>query len=230
MDKFFHPRRLSVLQRLLAVPYFAVGSLLDPTRGDLVAGLGDITAEESLRRLHNKMILSSSGRHLLQQKPLITSALVSDTNLSTFRENSLGAQYYHYMKEFHFSADERTQVRFLEDPELAYVLTRYRQVHDFWHVLCGLPPSVVGEIALKWFEFQVTGLPVCLLSAVGGPLRLHATEVAVLGSKFIPWALRTGSQCRRDDLLSFPYEDNLHRSVEELRTVFNIEPAPSWKY
>lgn len=38
MEKIFHPHRLSTLQRLAAVPYFAIGALLDPTRGDLVAG------------------------------------------------------------------------------------------------------------------------------------------------------------------------------------------------
>lgn len=228
MDKFFRPQRLSMLQRLAAVPYFSVGAMLDPTRGDLVAGLGDVTAEEALRRLHKKMTASSSGQNLLKHKPLISSDLVSERNISTFREESLGAQYYHYMKEFHFSADERTPVRFLSDPDLAYVLTRYRQVHDFWHVLCDLPPTVVGEIALKWFEYRVTGLPVCLLSAVGGPLRLQPTELVILGSKYVPWALSSGAKCH--DLLSFPYEDNLHRSVSDLRKELNIEPAPSWKY
>lgn len=174
------------------------------------------------------MVQSSSGRYLLQNKPLLTSSLVSDHNISSYHENSLGAQYYHYMKEYHFSADDRTPVRFLADPELAYILTRYRQVHDFWHVLCGLPPSIVGEIALKWFEYQVTGLPVCLLSAIGGPLRLHTTEIIILNTKYIPWARRSGKSCK--DLMSFMYEENLHRSVEEVRIELNVEPAPTWKY
>lgn len=51
----------------------------------------------------------------------------------------------------------RPSVRFIDDPELAYVMTRYRQVHDFWHVLSGLETDVFGEIALKWFEFMQTG-------------------------------------------------------------------------
>jgi ubiquinone biosynthesis protein COQ4 len=72
-------------------------------------------------------------------------------------------------------------VRFVNDEELAYIMLRYRQVHDFWHVLAGLPPSVLAEIALKWFELSVTGLPVCALSSFVGPLRLSAgAEVIVL--------------------------------------------------
>jgi ubiquinone biosynthesis protein Coq4 len=30
------------------------------------------------------------------------------------------------------------QVRFVDDEELAYVMTRYRQIHDFVHCLLGL--------------------------------------------------------------------------------------------
>ena len=50
------------------------------------------------------------------------------------------------------------------DDELAWIMTRYRQVHDMWHVLCGLPPTVLGEVALKWLELVQTRLPVAALS------------------------------------------------------------------
>lgn len=43
--------------------------------------------------------------------------------------------------------------RFINDPELAYVIQRMRQVHDFWHVLFGCHTDVFGEIALKAVEF-----------------------------------------------------------------------------
>lgn len=54
--------------------------------------------------------------------------------------------------------------------------SRYREVHDLWHVLSGLPPTVEGELALKWFELVQTGLPVCALGAVVGPLALPRRE------------------------------------------------------
>lgn len=50
------------------------------------------------------------------------------------------------------------QVRFVDDPELAYVAVRSREVHDFWHVLFDCPTTVTGELALKMLEFvQVSG-------------------------------------------------------------------------
>jgi ubiquinone biosynthesis protein Coq4 len=42
-------------------------------------------------------------------------------------------------------------VRFVDDEELAYVAQRYREIHDFMHVLLGLNSiSVHDEIAVKW--------------------------------------------------------------------------------
>ena len=81
--------------------------------------------------------------------------------------------------------DERPNVRFVCDPDVAYVLLRYRQVHDFWHVLCDLPPTVLGELALKWFEWRQTGLPSCGLSTLSGPLRLNPSEIYLMNTVYI---------------------------------------------
>eukprot|EP00951_Prasinocladus_malaysianus_P042860 scaffold526756_cov36-Prasinocladus_malaysianus.AAC.2 len=43
-------------------------------------------------------------------------------------------------------------VRFVDDPELAYVAARSREVHDFWHVLFDCHTNVLGELALKAVE------------------------------------------------------------------------------
>jgi ubiquinone biosynthesis protein Coq4 len=61
-----------------------------------------------------------------------------------------------------------------------WVVIRYRQVHDFWHVLCGVKPTVLGEIAVKWLEMVQTKLPVATLSAFAGPLRLPPVELREL--------------------------------------------------
>lgn len=31
------------------------------------------------------------------------------------------------------------KVRFVDDPELAYIMQRYREIHDFTHTLLGMP-------------------------------------------------------------------------------------------
>lgn len=52
-----------------------------------------------------------------------------------------------------FDPDDRPPVRFVDDPELAYVARRAREAHDLWHVLFGCPTTVLGELAIKAIEF-----------------------------------------------------------------------------
>ncbi len=60
--------------------------------------------------------------------------------------------------------------RFVDDEELAYVITRCREVHDFWHVLFDCHTNVFGELALKGLEFvqasgvQAGGMPLSLFN------------------------------------------------------------------
>ena len=58
-----------------------------------------------------------------------------------------------------------------------------------WHVLVDLPPTVLGEIALKWLEMLQTGLPMNALSALVGPLRLPLAEKLELMRCYVPWAV-----------------------------------------
>lgn len=68
-------------------------------------------------------------------------------------DGSFGKAYADFMEQRGFQAGDRPPVRFVDDEELAYVATRYREVHDFWHVLFGCPTNIGGELALKAVEF-----------------------------------------------------------------------------
>lgn len=222
VGRFHLPYKLSVLQRSFLIPYFGFGALLDPTRGDLVAGFGDVTGGLVLKNLHKKIISSESGRILMREKPIITEENLNLPKLRSLPETSFGNGYAKFMDHHGFSADERSEVRFMTDSDLAYTMARYRQVHDFWHVLAGLPPTVLGEVALKCFEFRVTGLPVCALGGVLGQLKLDAADLSKLHRDYIPWAIRAGGHC--GDLMSYTYEQNLERPLVEVRQELNFEP------
>jgi ubiquinone biosynthesis protein COQ4 len=47
----------------------------------------------------------------------------------------------------------------VDDAELAFVVGRMREVHDFWHVLFGCHTNVFGELALKGLEFVQASSP-----------------------------------------------------------------------
>lgn len=68
-------------------------------------------------------------------------------------KGTFGRAYADFMGSRGFEADQRPPTRFVDDAELAYVATRYREVHDLWHVLFRCPTTVSGELALKAVEF-----------------------------------------------------------------------------
>jgi ubiquinone biosynthesis protein COQ4 len=97
-------------------------------------------------------------------------------------------------------------------------------------VLTGLPPTVVGELGIKWLELFQTGLPVAALSATVGSLRLSAEERDLLNQHYLPWAIRVGkhnSKC--SNLMNVYYEKEFDTNLLELRDRLGIEPAPQIK-
>lgn len=58
--------------------------------------------------------------------------------------------------------------------------------------LCPLP-LLSGEVAVKWFEAAQTGLPMCALGAVLGPLRLNVRYSASASSTAQYWTTKTFS-------------------------------------
>jgi len=63
-------------------------------------------------------------------------------------------------------------VHFVDDVDLAYVMRRYRQVHDLVHVVLGQPTNMLGEVTVKMYEGVQTGLFMCLTGGIFGTVRL----------------------------------------------------------
>lgn len=115
--------------------------------------------------MHERMQVDEIGREILQERPVIAES----TRIEVLREypaGTFGKAYADWMEARQYRPEERPEVKYVDDPELAYVMQRYREVHDFVHVLTGLGSTEEEEIAIKWFELLQTGLPVCLLRSV----------------------------------------------------------------
>jgi len=232
-------RGLSVLGRMGLTAAAAAGAIADPRRADLVAVVGETTGELALRALLSRMKQTPHGRHLLHQynerrsvqgEPELSmgSSLQSKIpQFLKFPKNSFGFCYAKFMTDNGFRADSRPRVRFLEDPELAFVLMRYRECHDFWHTLTALKPTVLGEVAQKWFEAAHTRLPVAALSAVFGPLAVRSPhEHLLLVSSFVPWAVATGA--RSADLLSADYDALFELDIDTVRQQLAVSTPKAW--
>lgn len=133
---------------------------------------------------------------------------------------------------------------FIDDADLAYIMRRYREIHDLTHVTLGMPINmlgnfssvsfatsptslflILGEVTVKWYEGIQYGLPMCVLGAFFGPLRLGPKHTAKYLSLTLPWIVRSARQSRF--LMNVYFEKHWHKSLSEFRRDLNLlEPPP----
>lgn len=107
-------------------------------------------------------------------------------------------------------------------------MQRYRESHDFYHAICGLPTSIRYELALKAFEFANLGLPMSGLGALLGPLRVAAKHRAELMSDYYPWALRCGASAK--NVMTVYWEEKWEMDADDLRAQLGIWSPPPAKW
>lgn len=194
------------------------------TPADMISAFGETTATPYfIYRLRDVMLASPTGRRILRDRPRITSTSLDLSRLRSLPSNTVGASYVAWLDREGVSPDTRPAVRYIDDAECAYVMQRYRECHDFYHALTGLPIVREGEVALKAFEFANTLIPMTGLST------LSAFTLGPKGRKrfwdiYLPWALKNG--LRATDVINVYWEEELETDVEELRARLGIEKPP----
>ena len=148
---------------------------------------------------------------------------MSLTYLRSLLPDSVGRTYASWLDREGVSPDTRDNVRYIDDEECAYVMQRYRECHDFYHALAGLPVIIEGEVAIKAFEFANTLLPMTGLSLFA-VLRLKRSERARFWNTYLPWAVKIGLRC--EEVINIYWEEVLEKNVDELRQELGIEQPP----
>lgn len=138
-------------------------------------------------------------------------------------ENSVGRAYVTWLDREGVSPDTRDNVKYIDNEECAYVMQRYRESHDFYHALTGLPVFVEGEVALKAFEFANTMLPMTGLSLFA-VTRMKPAERSRFWQTYLPWALSNGLESK--EIINVYWEEELERDVNDLRAELGIERPP----
>jgi ubiquinone biosynthesis protein COQ4 len=210
-------------------------AIRDPKRADRVAAVGEVTGSYALSRMLRGMQGDVTGRRILIDRPLVDDVAVhraaaAATIAAEGGDITFGRAYGDFLREHSFDPNDRSSVKYLHDPELAYVMTRYRQCHDYFHVLADLPPTVLGELGLKLLELMQTGLPLAALSVASATIsgQLSPREEEVLWSIYLPWAVRVGRGTMKEHgLMCVYYEEEYDTDIEELRKRMGIEVAPS---
>lgn len=190
----------------------------------MIATLGETTATPYfIYRLRDAMLRDPTGRRILRDRPRISSQTMSMDYLRSLPDNSVGRSYAAWLDREGVSPDTREQVKYIDDEECAYVMQRYRECHDFYHALTGLPVMVEGEVALKAFEFANTVIPMTGLSMFA-VARLKSAERQRFWQTYLPWALGNGLKSK--EVINVYWEEQLERDVDELRVELGLEKPP----
>ncbi|KAF7857044.1 uncharacterized protein EAF02_011277 [Botrytis sinoallii] len=199
----------------------AVMAFFNPYRADLIAACGEATATPYfIYRLRDAMLSSPTGRRILRDRPRISSKTLSMPRLRALPPNTVGRCYAEWLDREGVSPDTRDSVKYIDDEECAYVMQRYRECHDFYHAITGLPIVREGEVALKAFEFANTLLPMTGLSMFA-VMSLKPAERRRFFTIYAPWAFANG--LKAEEVINVYWEEQLERSVEELREELGIE-------
>lgn len=169
------------------------------------------------------MLSDPTGRRILRDRPRITCEALPIQYLRELPANSVGRTYAAWLDREGVTPDTRTDVKYIDDEECAYVMQRYRECHDFYHAVTGLPVMVEGEVALKALEFLNMLIPMTGLSLFA-VVRLKPEERMRFWNIHLPWAVRCGLASK--ELINVYWEEQLERDVDELREELNIERPP----
>lgn len=205
VDKLAGEASLSPQDKLRLASYAARWAFNNPYQGQAVAILGEITGEEQLRKMRDRLDATPSGRRVLQDRiPVFGEWLWNHE----FTPGTLGNRLKKCVPE------ERSPVSLVKDPELAFVMRRYRDAHDLIHAVSGLPVSLAGETAVKWFETASTQLPMTTAAALGGIPRCEEGSLALL-LEWIPWAASAGTNGVY--YLGIDFEEHAHTDLDVFR-------------
>ncbi|XP_013116581.2 ubiquinone biosynthesis protein COQ4 homolog, mitochondrial [Stomoxys calcitrans] len=220
--KEFMQNRIEVnpFQRLLLSAGSSIAALVDPRRHDMIACLGETTGEHALQDILHTMKSTEEGQRILQQKPRINTRTVNLETLRQLPENTFGWVYVKFLDDNQVTPDSRMEVRFMDDSELAYIMTRYRECHDLVHAVLGMPTNMLGEVAVKWVEALNIGLPMCYGGAVFGAFRLRPKQRKRYISEYLPWAIKNGKSAR--PLMAVFWEERWEQDIEEMRRELQI--------
>lgn len=212
---------LTSLQKVLLAVGSGVTAIIDPYRHDLVADFGETTGHNALQWMRSRMMANDEGRLILKDKPRLRSDRVDYHKLALLPQNTLGYHYSRFYTDNKVSPDTRKVVQFVDDVELAYVMQRYRELHDLVHTILRQPTTIRGEVIVKAFEGVQTRLPLCILGGLVGPVRLDSQDLVRYLRKDLRWAIGCANESQF--LMNVYFEKRFDQDIDELRRELNIK-------
>jgi ubiquinone biosynthesis protein Coq4 len=165
---------------------------------------------------------TEEGRRILKEKPRVTEQSLNFSKLKDYKHGTVGYHYYKYMSDNNFTPNERPIAKYIPDLELAYICQRYKETHDFYHILLNYGRTIPDEVAVKWFEALHLRLPSSSIASLFGTMRMNTSEIVNLYSRYLPHVITQSKNAKF--VLGIYYEERLTESIDKLREEINIVP------
>jgi ubiquinone biosynthesis protein COQ4 len=196
----------------------------DSTRTHEIHRVEEITGRPRYRALLRRMVDTPEGQRLLAERPELSSDHIDYDELRRLPATTLGGAYARHLDDNGLSADyQAAATHHVDDPDMAYLMRRFRQTHDVWHALLGIGTTGHEEVLIHWFSYGQLQLPVSALIMLFGTLKHLLLERR--------WtALRRSTleayQAGRDaaPLLPVYWEDLWEEPIERVRERYGIRP------
>jgi len=197
-------------------------AIKDPSKADMVSAVGDLSGTRALRLMRTKMKNDKEGRLILEQRPRMKIENCDFDSLGKLPQNTFGYHYWKFMAHYNFSPNERPLVKYVPDMELAYIMQRYKENHDFIHVLLNLGIEIEDELAVKAFEMLQTGIPMTSFSLLTGPFLLSLPQLKRLYVDYLPWITEIAHDSKF--YLSIYFEKYFEKDIDEMRYELGVVP------
>jgi ubiquinone biosynthesis protein Coq4 len=165
------------------------------------------------------------ARAILDTRPEIDPQTVDFVWLRTLGPDTLGGAYVRHLDANHLSLYlDRTSTRVIRDPDVGWLIHRYRQVHDIWHVLLGLGVAPHEEVLVHAFVLGLLGLPNSALIVLFGGVQhlvLPGRWTALRHGLWAAW--RNGREA--EPLLWVEWERLWAEPLERVRAQLRVRPV-----
>jgi ubiquinone biosynthesis protein COQ4 len=196
----------------------------DSTKTHEIHRVEEITGRPRMRALLAELTETPEGRRLLTERPELSSEHVDYDRLRALPATTFGGAYARHLDGNGITADyQAAATRHVDDPDIAYLMRRFRQTHDVWHTLLGLGIAGHEEVIVHSFSFGQLRLPVSALIMVFGTVKhivLERRWGALRHSMLDAW--RAGREAA--PLMPVYWEDLFEAPLETVRAAFNVQP------
>jgi len=201
--------------------------LRDSNRTEQIHVVEETTGRRAFRRVLERLRATDEGSELLRLRPELSSTQVDYDELRKLPPHTLGGAYVRHLDENGLSAElQASLTKYVDDPDIAYLMRRFRQTHDVWHPLTTLGVQAYQEVIIHAFSYGQLRLPVsAMIVSLGGIKHGVLERRWSMLTHAMPAAYRSGA--RAADLIGVHWEAMWDRPIDQVRARYRITPIPA---